>query len=61
MIHREDEDRTLMLRNILNIIFMIGALVGVLYYLLADHQTGIYIVLVAMVFKFAESTIRLLR
>lgn len=60
LMHKEDEDKTLKIRNVLNIIFMIVALIGVLYYLFADHQIGIYIILFSMIVKFAESTIRLL-
>lgn len=51
----------LRLRNILNIIFMIGAIIGVGYYLKVDHTTGIYIIFASMIFKFIESAIRLLK
>ena len=60
--HRNpDEGKLLMLRNILNIIFMICAVIGVGVYLKADHNTGLIIVMFAMVIKFAESAIRFLR
>lgn len=49
------------LRNILNLIFMIGAIIGVGYYLKVDHTTGIYIIFASMIFKFIESAIRLLK
>jgi hypothetical protein len=62
--HRgEDEtpkDNFLRLRNWLNIIFMIGAVVGVLLYLFGDQTVGTIVVLVAMVFKMVESAIRFL-
>ncbi|MCH5309577.1 MAG: hypothetical protein J1E58_06900 [Prevotella sp.] len=49
------------IRNWLNIIFMIGALVGVIYYLSADKTVGIYIILVAMCFKIVEASMRMIR
>jgi hypothetical protein len=62
--HRgEDEtpkDNFLRLRNWLNLIFMIGAVVGVLLYLFGDQTAGTIVVLVAMVFKMVESAIRFL-
>lgn len=49
-----------MIRQVLNIIFMIGAIVGLIFYFAMDNQqTGIIIILVSMVFKFAESALRL--
>lgn len=59
--HPDDEDKTLKLRNILNVIFMLGAIVGVVYYAFADRQTGTYIILGAIVVKIAESAFRILR
>lgn len=61
--HEEEEqpkDSSFIIRQVLNICFMILALVGVLYYLLWSKDTGIYIVLVAMVVKFAESALRMM-
>lgn len=49
------------IRNTLNLIFMLGAVAGVICYLSADRQTGIYIILGSMVFKIMESAIRILR
>lgn len=51
----------LLIRNILNIIFMVGAIVGVSIYYFSDKTTGIYIVLGAMVFKMAECCLRFFR
>jgi uncharacterized membrane protein len=48
------------LRNILNIIFMIGAVVGIIIYFAVGHDIGIIIVLIAMVFKIVESSLRIL-
>jgi hypothetical protein len=64
--HRMRKDRahdhTLGLRNILNIIFMVGALIGAIFYFFTDHTTiGIYIMLGAMAVKMVECCIRMLR
>ena len=48
------------LRNVLNIIFMVLAVIGVIYYLTKDRMTGTYIILIAMCFKIAESSLRML-
>lgn len=49
------------IRTVLNIVFMIGAVIGVGWYLKVDHNTGIYIIIVSMAFKFVEAAIRTLR
>ncbi|WP_077196717.1 hypothetical protein [Prevotella ihumii] len=55
-------DRFKMLRWWLNVIFMLGAVVGVTLYLTLDNQnTGIIVILVSMVFKFIEAALRLMR
>jgi len=48
-------------RNILNILFMVGAIVGLVYYFTGHKETGTYIILVSMVVKFAEATLRMLK
>jgi len=48
-------------RNILNILFMIGAVVGMSVYYLSDHTTGIIVILSSMVFKLAECCLRFFR
>ncbi len=48
------------LRNWLNIIFMVGAVVGVLLYFFHDQTVGTIVVLGAMVFKIVESALRFL-
>ena len=48
----------------LNIIFMIGAVVGVILYLSKNeerHNLGLYIILIAMCFKIAESSMRMIK
>ena len=52
------------IRNILNIIFMIGAVVGVILFLSKNeerHNFGLYIILIAMCFKIAESSMRMIK
>lgn len=58
---REQANRKLLkLRNVLNLIFMLGAVVGVCIYLFSNETTGIYIILGAMSFKIVECTLRFL-
>lgn len=59
--HRRDDDPNLRLRNILNIVFMLGAIVGVAIYMLADSTAGTIVILVAMLFKIVECVFRLKR
>lgn len=55
----ETPDRTLRLRNVLNIIFMLLAVAGVAVFLTVDSQRGIIVILVAMGVKIVESAIRI--
>lgn len=48
-------------RNVLNLLFMIGAVVGVIYYLKVDKTAGTLIILTAMCFKIAESSMRMMK
>lgn len=54
----EPEDKYLQIRNILNTIFMLGAIVGVAIYFLANTTVGTIIILAAMVFKIVECCLR---
>ena len=52
------------IRNWLNIIFMIGASLGVILYLQKNEQThmlGLYVILSSMVVKIAESSLRMMK
>ncbi len=49
------------IRNILNIIFMLTAIVGVIWYLTKDRTVGTYIILFSMCFKIAESSLRMFK
>lgn len=61
--HRQErKDRFLYIRQWLNIIFMLGAVIGVIVYFLADlTTTGTIIILIAMVFKIIECILRFIR
>ena len=48
------------IRQWLNIIFMLGAVVGVIFYFLSDSNTGVIILLTAIVFKFVECVLRVI-
>ncbi len=50
------------LRQWLNIIFMLGAVIGLVVYFCSEtKQTGIIIILAAMVFKFVEVALRIMK
>ena len=61
--HRRQKERGkfFLLRNILNIIFIIGAIVGMLVYFFQNEGAGTVIVLGAMAFKMCECVIRLVK
>lgn len=62
--HLRSEERSdnkmLPLRNILNLVFMLGAIAGVVTYYLGSSRLGIIIVLVAMAVKMVECAIRMI-
>ena len=47
------------IRNVLNLIFMIVAVVGVVIYLTDDRTKGIIVILIAMCFKMTEASMRM--
>ena len=49
------------IRNWLNFIFIIGAIIGMLIYYKGDQTTGIYIILGSMIIKFTESALRMIK
>lgn len=55
------EDKYRLLRQILNILFMLGAVVGVIVYFYYGRDLGTIIILVSMAFKLAECVFRLLK
>ena len=48
------------LRNILNIIFMLGAVIGLIIYFNSDKTIGAYVILAAIGVKLVECSIRLI-
>lgn len=57
----EKNDKYIVLRNILNIVFMVGAVIGVIMYYKCGHDSGTIVILVSMVFKIVECVFRFLR
>ena len=52
------------IRNWLNIIFMVLAVIGAILFLSKNeerHMTGLYIILISMVIKIAESSLRMMK
>ena len=47
------------LRNVLNIIFMLGAIIGLCIYFFSDKTIGTYVILVAIGVKLVECSTRL--
>lgn len=59
-LHQQKErDKYFILRNILNIIFMVGAIAGCLIFYYSDHLTGSIVIMGAMAFKFVECALRI--
>lgn len=60
--HTKDDRHSVIfkIRTILNIVFMAGALAGIIVYMLQSHEIGGAIIIGAMVFKFTECILRLI-
>ena len=56
-----DSSRTRTLRMWLNIIFMIGAIVGLIVYFKFDHDTAKWILIFSLIFKFVELILRIFK
>lgn len=61
--HRRDasNDKYFKIRNVLNIIFIVGAIVGIAVFYFHDRTTGTIVILTSMAFKIAECCFRLIR
>lgn len=59
--HDKEPDRFLGIRNILNIIFMLGAVIGLIFYFFIHQTTGTIVILTAMAFKVVECILRFIR
>lgn len=55
------EDKYFKIRNVLNIIFMLGAIVGMDVFYFHSRTMGTIIILTAMAFKIAECCFRFIR
>lgn len=55
------DDKYFKIRNVLNIIFMIGAVAGMAVFYFHDRTMGTIIILTAMAFKIAECCFRFIR
>ncbi len=53
------DNNRLRLRNVLNIIFMLLTIAGLVIYYCSDHTVGTIVILVAVVFKIVESALRI--
>ncbi len=56
-----ERDTVFWIRQALDVAFILGAIAGVACYVWGDRTMGLYIVLVAMVVKMAESALRMLK
>jgi hypothetical protein len=56
-----DSSRTRVLRFWLNVIFLVGAIAGLIVYFYADHDIAKWILLVSLVFKFVELFLRIFK
>ena len=56
-----DSSKTRVLRFWLNIIFMVGAIAGLVLYFYIDREVSKYVLIVSCVFKFVELVLRILK
>ncbi|MCR4958892.1 MAG: hypothetical protein K6B13_09890 [Prevotella sp.] len=56
-----DSSRTRVLRFWLNVIFLIGAIAGLIIYFNVDHDVAKYVLIVSLVFKFVELFLRIFK
>ena len=57
----KSEDKYFTIRNVLNIIFMLGAIAGMAIFYFQDRTIGTIVILTAMAFKIAECCFRFIR
>lgn len=56
-----DESTIFKIRQVLNVIFMLGAIVGVIIFFTSNEFIGTIVILCAMAFKMMEYIIRFMR
>jgi hypothetical protein len=54
------DERYLNVRQVLNLIFMIGGIVGVILFFTVGRTVGVIVILAAMVFKIIECVLRMI-
>jgi hypothetical protein len=57
----EDRGGMHQLRQVLNLVFILGAILGMVLYFKAGRDTGTYVLIGACVFKFVEVTLRIMK
>ncbi|MBO5603484.1 MAG: hypothetical protein IJL29_08700 [Prevotella sp.] len=57
----EEQDKYAMLRQLLNVIFMVGAIIGMFVYFKYSHSVGGGIIICSMLFKVIECVLRLMK
>lgn len=60
-IGEDERGRLYGVRQVLNTLFILCAIVGMIFYFKASKDTGVYILIAACVLKFAEVTLRLMK
>lgn len=55
---QKERDRFFVVRQILNVLFMIGAIAGCIVYLKVNDRMGAVLIIIAMAFKMAECVLR---
>lgn len=58
---KASEDKYFKIRNVLNIIFMVGAIAGMGIFYFHDRTMGTLVIITAMAFKIAECCFRFIR
>ena len=63
--HRLADDnygsKTQRLRNILNLLFIVGCIAGIICFFYVGRTTSYYILIAASIFKFIELTLRIMK
>jgi hypothetical protein len=57
----EERGRFFLLRQVLNTLFILTAIVGMAFYFKAGKDVGTYLLIASCVLKFAEVTLRLMK
>lgn len=57
----DDRDRFFQLRQCLNLVFIVLTIVGVAMWFAYSHDMASYVIIVGIVFKFAEASLRLVK